>query len=163
MRERPPERRLDVGQERKSPYSEQRKFPEPTVCPRCGLVYSGARWHDPEDEYPKGANKELCPACRREVDRYPGGMVYLSGRYLREKEEEIMNIVRNQEEQARARRPLQRIMWVEKKDNGIEIATTNQHLARRIGRAVNSAHAGNFTIKQRSGENFVRVYWEREE
>jgi NMD protein affecting ribosome stability and mRNA decay len=157
------ERRADIGGERKSPYSERRKFPEPTVCPRCGLVYHEGRWHHTESEPPKGANEELCPACRREVDRQPGGMIYLSGQYLKEKEEEIMNIVRNQEEQARAKRPLQRIMWVEKGDEGIEIATTNQHLARRIGRAVNSAHSGDFTIKQTSGENFVRVYWEREE
>lgn len=157
------ERRSDIGQHRKSPYSELRKFPEPTVCSRCGLVYSEGRWQNPENEPPKGANQELCPACRRQVDRAPGGLVYLSGRYLREKEREIMNIVRNQEEQARAKRPLQRIMWVEKRDDGIEIATTNQHLARRIGRAVNSAHAGDFSIKQATGENFVRVYWEREE
>jgi NMD protein affecting ribosome stability and mRNA decay len=157
------ERRADIGQEHKSPYSERRKFPEPTVCPRCGLIYIEGRWHHPEGESPAGANEELCPACRREVDRQPGGLVYLSGRYLQEREEEIMNIVRNQEEQAKAKRPLQRIMWVEKRDEGIEIATTNQHLARRIGRAVNSAHAGDFTIKQAAGERFVRVYWEREE
>ncbi|MFQ6033852.1 MAG: BCAM0308 family protein [Candidatus Bipolaricaulia bacterium] len=157
------ERRADIGQERKSPYNERRKFPEPTVCPRCGLVYSEGRWHRAEGELPAEVNEELCPACRREVDRSPGGLVYLSGRYLREREEEIMNIVRNQEEQAKERRPLQRIMWIEKKDDGLEIATTNQHLARRIGRAVNSAHAGRFEIKQAAGERFVRVYWEREE
>lgn len=157
------ERRTDIGQERKSPYNERRKFPEPTVCPRCGLVYSEGRWHEASGEPPPEANEELCPACRREVDRQPGGLVYLSGRYLWEREEEIMNIVRNQEEQAKAKRPLQRIMWVEKTDEAIEIATTNQHLARRIGRAVNSAHAGDFTIKQATGERFVRVYWEREE
>ncbi|MGQ9478234.1 MAG: BCAM0308 family protein [Candidatus Bipolaricaulia bacterium] len=158
------ERRADIGAERKSPYREERKFPEPTVCTRCGLVYSGGAWHlaTATGEPPKGANRELCPACRREVDRAPGGLVYLSGSYLLEKEEEIMNIVRNQEEQARAKRPLQRIMWVERRDEGLEIATTNQHLARRIGRAINSAHAGNLVIKQKAGENFVRVYWERE-
>jgi len=157
------ERRADIGQERKSPYNERRKFPEPTVCPRCGLVYTEGRWHSAEGELPPGANEELCPACRREVDRQPGGLVYLSGRYLWEREEEIMNIVRNQEEQAKAKRPLQRIMWIEKRDDAIEIATTSQHLARRIGRAVGSAHAGELEIKQATGERFVRVYWEREE
>jgi NMD protein affecting ribosome stability and mRNA decay len=155
------ERRSDIGAERKSPYREERKFPEPTICPRCGLVYSEGGWHQAKGELPKGANKELCPACRRETDRFPGGIVYLSGGYLWDKEEEIMNIVRNQEEQAKAKRPLQRIMWVERGEGGIEIATTNQHLARRIGRAVNSAHAGDLAIKQKVGENFVRVYWER--
>lgn len=156
------ERRSRIGQKRKSPYNERRKFPEPTVCSRCGLVYSAGRWQA-GGEPPEGANDELCPACRREVDRSPGGLVYLSGRYLWEKEGEIMNIVRNQEEQAKAKRPLQRIMWVEKGGGGIEIATTNQHLARRIGRAVNSAHAGDFTIKPKLRERFVRVYWERED
>lgn len=156
------ERRSDIGAERKSPYREERKFPEPTICPRCGLVYTGGGWQQARGQLPTGASKELCPACRRETDRYPGGIVYLSGAYLRAKEGEIMNIVKNQEEQAKAKRPLQRIMWVERRDEGIEIATTNQHLARRIGRAVNSAHAGDLVIKQKAGENFVRIYWERE-
>jgi NMD protein affecting ribosome stability and mRNA decay len=155
------ERRGDVGHESKSPYWERRKYPEPTVCTRCGLVYQDGRWA--EGMAIKGANKELCPACRRITDRYPGGVVYLSGSYLKdkEKEEEILNIARNQEEQARRQRPLQRIMWINKNKDGIEIATTNEHLARRIGKSINAAHAGALEIKQLEGERFVRVYWQR--
>lgn len=155
------ERQGNVGQESKNPYNERRKYPEPTTCPDCGLIYSEGRWHE-ADEQPANANEELCPACRRLVDRYPGGVVYLSGSYLEEKGQEVLNIVKNQEKQARAQRPLQRIMWIEKEDSQIEIATTNEHLARRIGKSINSAHGGDLLIKQAEGAKFVRVYWERE-
>lgn len=155
------ERRGNVGHESKNPYNERRKYPEPTICPKCGLLYSSGRWKV-TDEQPAKANSELCPACRRIKDRYPGGIVYLNGDYLEEKEDEILNIVKNQEEEAKSQRPLQRIMWIEKDDKGIEIAVTNEHLARRIGKAVNDAQGGELSIKQSEGNKFVRVYWGRE-
>lgn len=155
------ERRGNVGHESKNPYNERCKYPEPTVCPKCGLLYSSGRWTKVE-ALPKGASRELCPACRRSKDRYPGGMVYLEGDYLQSKENEILNIVKNQEEEAKSKRPLQRIMWINKNNGQVEIAVTNEHLARRIGKAVNDAQGGQLSIKQSEGDKFVRVYWERE-
>ncbi len=155
------ERRGNVGHESKNPYNERRKYPEPTVCPECGLLYSAGKWTS-TDDLPAKANSELCPACRRTKDRYPGGIVHLDGDYLREKEDEILNIVKNQEEEAKSQRPLQRIMWVEKDDEGIEIAVTNEHLARGIGKAVSDAQGGELSIKQSEGDKFVRVYWARD-
>lgn len=155
------ERRGNVGHESKNPYNERRKYPEPTFCPECGLLYSSGRWTEAE-EVPSVANSELCPACRRQMDRYPGGIVHLEGNYLEEKEREILNIVKNQEKQARSRRPLQRIMWINNNNGHVEIAVTNEHLARRIGKAVKDAQGGELSIKQSEGNKFVRVYWERE-
>ncbi len=160
-------RRGQLGEDTKSPYYEKRKYPEPTICPNCQLVYRKGHWttNTVESLKPKilkSINKELCTACRRLADRLPGGVIYLSGRYFAENGEEIMNIARNQEKQVRASRPLQRIMWTKKDGQKVEIATTNFHLARRIGQAIHSAHGGTLDIKYSEGDRFVRVYWSRE-
>ena len=157
------ERRGPVGDDRVNPYYEGRKYPEPTVCPRCGLVYRDGRWHRVETPPPEATHQSLCPACRREVDRYPAGLVYLRGTYLTAHRDEILNLARNQEQAAAATRPLQRIMWIEDRDTGVEIATTDPHLATRIARAVESACKGTLTIKPAPQEPLVRCYWERDD
>jgi len=158
--------RGQLGEDAKSPYYEKRKYPEPTICPNCQLIYHKGHWTANTVEglniESRKTNKELCPACRRIADRHPGGVIYLSGSYLTHNGEEILNIARNQEKQARASRPLQRIMWAKKDGQKVEIATTNFHLARRIGQAIHNAHGGALDIKYSEGDRFVRVYWNRD-
>ncbi len=155
-------RRGDVGHESKNPYYEGKKYKEPTFCTNCGLVYKEGRWVN--DDIPEdNLNEALCPACRRKRDKNPEGLIYLSGDYLREHKEEIIAIARNNEAQARSNRPLQQIMWANCESNTLEIATTNEHLARRIGKAIKRAHDGELEIKSANNERLVRVYWAREE
>jgi len=159
------EQRGNVGNESKNPYYEGKKYKEPTYCTRCGLVYHEGRWTDGDltEDKKRKANKELCPACRRERERVPEGLIYLNGSYLQDHGEEILNIARNRAETAAQTRPLQRIMWVNHEDGDeIEIATTSEHLARRIGKAVRDAHDGELQIKSAQNDRLVRVYWERD-
>ncbi len=157
----PGERRGHVGWESVNPYYEGKKHPEPTVCERCGLLYRDGHWQW-ADEVPADAFRSVCPACRREIDRYPGGYVYLRGEYWTDHRDEIMNLVHNQEEEARRSRPLNRILWIEPRDEELEIATTTAHLARRLGKAIQSAHKGELTIHQAEGEPLVRLVWRRD-
>jgi len=157
------ERRGTVGRESKNPYFEGQKYPEPTVCPRCGLVYHAGRWQKVDEAPSHPVQESHCPACRREIDRYPAGLVVLRGAYLKKHHQEILNIARNQAASAAAARPLQRIMWVKEGQGEVEIATTNGHLALRIGKAIKSASKGDLTIKRAAEDQLVRVYWERED
>lgn len=157
------EQRGNVGHESKNPYYEGRKYKEPTYCGNCGLVYTEGRWVDACLDEDIQANEELCPACRRERDRVPEGLVYLSGSYLEEHKSEILNISKNQEATAQSTRPLQRIMWVDHESNSVEIATTSEHLARRIGKAIHRAHQGSLDIKSGQDDRLVRLYWERDD
>jgi len=158
------EKRGRIGGASSNPYHEDRKYPEPTVCPRCHLEYRNGSWraatHTIDAKQP---NESHCPACRREIDLLPGGLLYLSGPYLHEHEDEILNIARNQASSAAAHRPLQRIMWIEKNGESTEIATTNGHLALRIGKAIESACKGSLDIKHAHGDQLVRVYWNRDD
>ena len=158
------EKRGRLGGRSLNPYYEGRKYPEPTVCPRCDLVYRNGRWQVGEvQESGRGVNRSHCPACRREIDRIPGGIVLLSGSYISDRREEILNIVRNQAAAAAANRPLQRIMWIEDKGDAIEIATTDGHLATRIGKAIEAACKGTLSIKRGHEDQLTRVYWERKD
>jgi hypothetical protein len=157
------EKRGRIGGRSSNPYHEDRKFPEPTVCPRCDLVYRNGRWQD--GDRPTGeesVHSSHCPACRREIDRLPAGLLFLSGEYLARHREEIFNIARNQAASAASHRPLQRIMWIEESKGATELATTNSHLALRIGKAIESACKGSLTIKHADDTQLVRVYWERD-
>lgn len=155
-------RRGDVGHESKNPYYEGRKYKEPTLCTKCGLVYKEGRWV--RDEIPNDkAHEAVCPACRRKRDKNPEGLVYLSGKYFKKHKDEIIGIAKNNEEQAKRHRPLQQIMWANYESDTLEIATTNEHLARRIGKAIQRAHDGELEIKSGQNERLVRVYWARED
>jgi hypothetical protein len=157
------EKRGHLGRRTTNPYFEDHKFPEPTTCPRCGLIYHNGRWQTGELASDSDAHRSPCPACKREMDRYPGGIVHLSGGYFEAHREEILNTARNQADLAGRSRPLQRIMWVEENDDGVEIATTNSHLAVRIGKAVESACKGQLDVKRADEDQLARVYWQRDE
>ncbi len=57
---------------------------------------------------------------------------------------------------------LERIMSTKVDDDRIEVSTTYEHLARRIGEAVNSAYKGEITLQYAEGEKLVRVHWRRD-
>jgi len=155
----------NLGEDPKSAYYEKRKYPEPTVCSGCSLVYLKGRWSNgaPSENAGK-VNKALCPACHRIEDKEPGGLIYLSGSYIRDKQklQEILNVVKNQEKNAREKRPLLRVMWINHQTDQVEVATTNVHLAQRIGKAIHDAHSGELQIKFSEGSRFARVYWVRD-
>jgi hypothetical protein len=158
------EKRGRIGGGSTNPYHEGRKYPEPTVCPRCHLVYRNGRWQTAEaGSDSRTAHESHCPACRREIDLLPAGLLYLSGEYLGVHKEEILNIAHNQASSAVEHRPLQRIMWIEEGEDNTEIATTHGHLALRIGKAIESACKGSLDIKHAHEDQLVRVYWKREE
>ncbi len=156
-------RREMLSEDTGSPYYELRKYPEPTVCSGCSLIYHKGHWTNGLS-LAGAVNRELCPACKRIQDRNPGGVVYLEGSYLQAHQEELLKIIKNQEALAREHRPLQRIMWIKPNGTaGLEIATTNLHLARRIGETLHRAHKGQLDIKYSAGDRFARVYWRRDD
>jgi hypothetical protein len=162
------EKRGRIGGKSPNPYHEDKKYPEPTNCPRCHLVYRSGRWQLQEETTEavgdtQKSHSSHCPACKREIDRLPAGLLYLSGPYLEQHREEILNIVNNQSTSAAAQRPLQRVMWIEKTKDTTEIATTSSHLAQRIGKAIEDACKGTLTIKHADEAQLVRLYWERSE
>ncbi|WP_153110180.1 BCAM0308 family protein [Propionivibrio limicola] len=139
-------------------YKAKGKLPEPTVCPQCNAIFKDGRWL--WGDVPEGAHRETCPACHRLHDSYPAGFVNLRGQFFDTHRAEIVSLVRHEEERAREKHPLQRIMALEDVSDGVLVTTTDIHLARAIGEAVHRAYQGALDFHYNPEENLLRVTWE---
>lgn len=142
------------------PYFTKEKYHDPSVCERCGVVFHEGifQWMEPP---PANAEKMICPACRRIEDKYEGGIVILEGDSLSSHKDEIINLIKNVEEEEMAYRPLERIIEIKDEGNKLTITTTYEHLARRIGEAVHKAYKGKLNFQYPEGAKYIRVHWER--
>ena len=149
-----------IKQKRHDVYKSKGKLIEGTLCTTCKVAYSKGRWvWNYEGEARK---KIICPACKRIKDSYPAGFIQLSGEFFIENQEEIINLVRNVEEQAKADHPMQRIIRIRmtrKKTTLVE--STSVHLARRIGDAIARAYQGEYAMQYADNYNRIRIQWER--
>lgn len=140
-------------------YKSEKKLPEPTRCQDCGAVFKDGRWQ--WLAAPEVAHETLCPACRRIRDRLPAGYVTLLGDFFAAHRDDILHLVRNREAREKAEHPLERVMAVEDIDGGVQITTTDGHLARAIGDAVFDACKGELSVRYAPEDNLVRVRWMR--
>lgn len=141
---------------------------EMAICRKCHAIYHKKRWFVNEDVYEKNINKKttqkvLCPACQKIKDKYPGGLLTLKGSFIKERENrnEILNLVKNEEARAKGINPLERIIEIKKKAAEITVATTNEKLAQKIGRAIYKAHKGKIKYNWSHDIKLLRVDWER--
>ena len=149
------------------PYIPTASAHEVKICSKCNSVYHDKRWCMKEQVPPEILRKAdkthvLCPACQKIRDRMPGGVVHLSGVFLRDHKEEILNLIRNESGRAMAINPLERIMDIETVNSGLNVLTTNEKLAQRIGRALYKAYDGNVTYKWSEDTKLVRILWQRD-
>jgi len=138
-------------------YKLRKKLPEPTVCSRCGAVFHKGHWS--WAARPARAHEVICPACHRIADRYPAGVLNLSGPFLTSHRREVLNAVRHQEREAKKEHPLCRIMGIEESDGQVEITTTDTHLPRRIGEALWHAYHGKLDLHYAEDARLLRVFW----
>jgi hypothetical protein len=76
---------------------------------------------------------------------------------LPERRQEIEQLVRHVEERERKEHPMKRIMDLEASDEGMVVRTTDLHLARDFGTALERAYGGELKIDY--AEDVVRVTW----
>ena len=141
------------------PYRATRKPPEPTRCPSCSASFQDGRWT--WERAPADSHEQLCPACQRTEDNFPGGYVVIKGEYLKAHREEILAVINGKEKREKTEHPLQRIMEIKDVAGGLQIATTDSHMARGIGEALHNAFQGDLKIRYSKDENLVRVAWKR--
>jgi NMD protein affecting ribosome stability and mRNA decay len=156
-----------VKPHQQDPYLLRSAYKEPTVCPTCKLVYHHKRWFW-NDEMLKeleeqGANHQKCPACRKIEDKYPMGILHMSGTFLSEHKDDILRMLKNEEKRAMEKNPLERIMSIEEDDEGlISVQTTSESLVLRMGRILHRAYSGDVEYKFSDTEKLVRVEWTRD-
>ena len=147
-----------------------RALAEPATCTRCGAIYCERRWRSAtiarESGKPKPwrpANYVLCPACKQQQEGLPSGFVYLDGAFLAAHREEVERLLRNETERAAANNPLARIMsLLPDKKGRLTVTTTTEHLAERLGRALERAFDGEVRFDFSHENKLARVYWHRD-
>jgi NMD protein affecting ribosome stability and mRNA decay len=162
-----PASRKNVDRET-DPYIPRKGASAVGACPECHAIRRNKRWHLDENEYATLRKKagaavlERCPACRKIADGFPSGVVLLRGGYLLEHRDEILKLVRNEEKRAAGINPLERIISVTEEKDRIEIATTDEKLAQRIGRELRKALRGTVQYNWSEDSKLLRVNWARE-
>lgn len=148
-----------IQENRDDPYQARHKPTEPTVCPTCGAVFHEGRWQ--WLARPAQAHEELCPACRRTQEEMPAGYVSVTGDFFNAHRDELLQLVKNEEAREKGEHPLKRIMKIEDEDGGVQVTTTDIHLARRIGDALHGAYQGELEYHYNENEHLLRVVWTR--
>lgn len=137
------------------------------VCPRCKSVFKDKRWlidNELAEEFLDDENipKILCVGCRKALENYAMGYLYISGEFTHTHSEDIMKLIQNEVERARGINPLHQIINMYEENDTLVIETTTDHLAQRLGRALYKAYKGDLEFKWSKGSKLVRVYWRRD-
>jgi NMD protein affecting ribosome stability and mRNA decay len=150
----------------KDPYLPKGGSEDMALCKKCHSIYHNKRWSIDEKLYREKVNLPstsfvTCPACQKIKDNFPGGLVTLTGAFLQEHKDEIINLIKNEEERARGFNPLERIMKISNGSGKVEISTTNEKLAQRIGKKIKKAFSGEVEYKWSQDTKLLRVTWNR--
>lgn len=148
-----------IQEKRHDTYKEWGKWPEPTVCTKCGALFINGRWT--WKDAPADANQVICPACQRIRDNYPAGYIYIRGIFYKDHKSEILNLFKHEEKIEKAEHPMERIKAVTDEGDQTVVTTTGIHMARRLGTALTSAYQGELTFQYGDGEKTIQVRWER--
>jgi hypothetical protein len=147
-----------------------RAMSEPAVCTECGSVYANRRWAAAKSNSSSERHKHwrpeqqvLCPACEQKRSGEPRGFVYLDGGFVVAHHEEIEQLLQKEADRAAEDNPLARIMGlIRGGTHQLTITTTTEHLAQRLGHALEKAFGGDTDYDFSHENKLARVNWQRE-
>ena len=70
---------------------------------------------------------------------------------------DVLSTVKNSDKQAQERDPMDRILWMEEREDGIHIFISENQLAVKIGKKLKSSFPGSKLEIKHSGEDIIRV------
>jgi len=149
-----------IREDQHDPYLAHAKPAEPTWCPSCGAVFEQGRWQWKERLSPR-APQLLCAACRRTNDHMPAGIVQIDGEFARAHRDEMLAMLQHRAERAKAEHPLQRIMAISDTADGLEVTTTDIHLAHELAQALHHTYHGDLQLHYGDKQVLLRAHWRR--
>lgn len=145
-----------------------RALAEPAYCPGCGAVYLGRRWsHVPTSRVlARRAGTpvavRICPACRRRRTGVPHGFLHIDGDFFAQHRPDLERLLRNEADRAREHNPLdQAIDWEDLNGDGLLVTTSTEHLAQRLGRALQKAFDGELHYGFSHENKLAHIWWHR--
>ena len=155
------------GQDSHDPYWNKAQPKDPSYCKKCLAIYHNKHWCFDTDKL-KGlkanskSHEVVCPACQKIEDHFVSGTVRLTGDFLHGHREEIVNLVKNEEQRAMGMNPLERIIEISNQGREMEVTTPHEKLAQRIGKSLHRAFSGKVAYRWSRGEKMARVTWSRD-
>lgn len=140
-----------------APPPDHLRYPDPSACPRCGVVFADGRWQWTAPR--AGTFWVLCPACRRIEDGYPAGTVRVAGPIGAELSQEIVDLIHDEAVAERSGHPLDRLVALDASGDAILAMTTGTHLAQRIADALRARYEGSAAVRYGDDDSSVTVDW----
>lgn len=159
------------------PYAMSRAPKGLLECPDCYAIYYRKRWVFPEMAHQRKTQKTkgigtragkavivphsyVCPACRKIRDGYAEGFIFINWPNWVAHKADVLNLIHNEEKRACHVNPLERIMAIRERSGGVDIETTTEHLAQRLGDHLHRAFRGQIRYKWSHKDKLARVEWE---
>jgi NMD protein affecting ribosome stability and mRNA decay len=140
---------------------------EPRQCSECGAIYHKRRWVAADlTSAPalEGLQPLLvvCPACKQKRAGVWNGHLEVSGDFLPGHWQDIEHLLRNEADRAAEDNPLARIIDWKKRGSRLKVTTTTEHLAQRLGHALDKAFDGQVRYDFSHENKVARVTWRRD-
>ncbi len=139
---------------------------EPSVCERCGAVFSRRTWRQDRrvtDALLAKAKWTICPSCTQVASGEYFGRVVLRGAYVLPNEAELRQRIGNVVARAGFTQPQRRLVSISRAGDGIEVLTTSQKLAHRIVRELTKAFRGKASYSWSDRDGALLATWERKD
>lgn len=139
------------------------------ICSVCGAIYSNDRWMKKRARASRAhfvtgepLRETVCPSCKQVAERIVGGYLTIDGSFVNEHRNEMHDLIKNEVRRAQEDNPLSKLISRADTNGSIRIETTTEHLAQRLGRALEKAFHGEVTYDFSHENKVARVHWHRD-
>jgi NMD protein affecting ribosome stability and mRNA decay len=156
-------RRGTASKKRAVPERATGRLAEPSVCERCGAVYSRRVWRRRRVATAGLLDRAVwtqCPACKQSRGGEYCGRVVIRGAFAAANQEPIRQRIQNVAKHAEFTQPERRLVSAEFQDGVLEVLTTSQKLAHRIAHELKKVFRGRASYKW-SDDGSLFAVWER--
>ena len=149
------------------PYMNKEAPDDMALCKKCGAVYHEKHWYERADlpgtlSVARNSGLVLCPACQKIKDKYAEGYLTIEGHFVSEHADEILSLIDNKEDRQFRMNPLEQIIEIRRFEGRIEVQTTTDKLAQRIGQLLHKTFSGEIAYKWSGDTKLARVVWTRD-
>lgn len=142
-----------------------RRLPQPTVCERCGAVFTRRTWrwaHGVSHALLARAAWSVCPACQQVRRGLYFGRVVIRGAYAAAHEDAVRRRIANVASRAAFTQPQRRVVSAGRSGTVFEVLTTSQKLAHRIVHELKKTFRGRVSYAWSDRDGGLFATWERD-
>lgn len=134
------------------------------ICSQCRAEYHEKHWYSEDSSLkapPEQKSKEtMCPGCYRVEKRIWHGEITAEGLDELGSVDEVKSLIKRVEHECWLDNPTSRISATIYTVGKLEIKTTTEWLAKRIGKELQAAFKGQLEIKESGDKEMVWVHWQ---